>query len=71
MDYSEYGGAGLFGLKAPVIKAHGSSDANAVFNAIRQTRDMVQHQVAGYNKEAVKDKPNANCNNKGGNEWVK
>ena len=23
MDYSEYGGAGLFGLKAPVIKAHG------------------------------------------------
>lgn len=37
MDYSEYGGAGLFGLKAPVIKAHGSSDASAVYNAIRQT----------------------------------
>ncbi|CAH0346947.1 phosphate acyltransferase PlsX [Bacillus sp. CECT 9360] len=45
MDYSEYGGAGLFGLKAPVIKAHGSSDANAFFNAIRQTREMVQHDV--------------------------
>ena len=45
MDYSEYGGAGLFGLKAPVIKAHGSSDANAVYNAIRQTRDMVSHDV--------------------------
>ncbi|MFJ8244019.1 phosphate acyltransferase PlsX [Peribacillus asahii] len=45
MDYSEYGGAGLFGLKAPVIKAHGSSDANAVYNAIRQTRDMVAHDV--------------------------
>ncbi|USK61173.1 phosphate acyltransferase PlsX [Peribacillus asahii] len=45
MDYSEYGGAGLFGLKAPVIKAHGSSDANAVYNAIRQTRDMVAHNV--------------------------
>ncbi|CAG9619744.1 phosphate acyltransferase PlsX [Sutcliffiella rhizosphaerae] len=42
MDYSEYGGAALFGLKAPVVKAHGSSDANAVFNAIRQTREMVQ-----------------------------
>src|SRR5699024_7141925 len=25
LDYSEYGGAGLFGLGAPVIKAHGSS----------------------------------------------
>lgn len=45
MDYSEYGGAGLFGLKAPVIKAHGSSDANAIYNAIRQTRDMVIHDV--------------------------
>lgn len=47
MDYSEYGGAGLFGLNAPVIKAHGSSDANAVFNAIRQTRVMVEHDVVG------------------------
>ena len=45
MDYSEYGGAGLFGLKAPVIKAHGSSDANAIFNAIRQAKDMVEHDV--------------------------
>ena len=31
MDYSEYGGALLFGLKAPVIKAHGSSDEQAIF----------------------------------------
>lgn len=45
MDYSEYGGAGLFGLKAPVIKAHGSSDDHAIYNAIRQTREMVNHQV--------------------------
>ena len=51
MDYSEYGGAGLFGLKAPVIKAHGSSDANAIFNAIRQTRDMVEHDVSGMIQE--------------------
>jgi len=45
LDYSEYGGAGLFGLKAPVVKAHGSSDANAIFNAIRQTREMIINQV--------------------------
>lgn len=45
MDYSEYGGAGLFGLKAPVIKAHGSSDENAVFHAIRQARNMVEQDV--------------------------
>ncbi|MEB7771725.1 phosphate acyltransferase PlsX [Kurthia gibsonii] len=45
MDYSEYGGAPLFGLKAPVIKAHGSSKAQAIYSAIRQTHIMVEHQV--------------------------
>ena len=45
LDYSEYGGAGLFGLKAPLIKAHGSSNGRAVYNAIRQARTMVQHEV--------------------------
>ncbi|KQL58203.1 MULTISPECIES: phosphate acyltransferase PlsX [Bacillaceae] len=45
MDYSEYGGAGLFGLKAPVIKAHGSSDSNAFFHAIRQAKEMVDQDV--------------------------
>lgn len=53
MDYSEYGGAGLFGLKAPVIKAHGSSDANAVFSAVKQTRNMVENAVSQTIKEAV------------------
>lgn len=45
MEYSEYGGAPLFGLKAPVVKAHGSSKARAFYSAIRQTRIMVDHQV--------------------------
>ncbi|MBT2660247.1 phosphate acyltransferase PlsX [Bacillus sp. ISL-45] len=53
MDYTEYGGAGLFGLKAPVIKAHGSSDANAVFNSIRQAREMVEKDVSGTIKTAI------------------
>lgn len=35
-DPREYGGAPFLGLAKPVIKAHGSSDANAVKNAIRQ-----------------------------------
>lgn len=46
MDYSEYGGAALFGLCAPVVKAHGSSDAHAIFHAVRQARDMVANDVA-------------------------
>lgn len=45
MDYTEYGGAALFGLKAPVIKAHGSSNARAFASAIRQARRMVEHNV--------------------------
>ena len=35
-DSTEYGGAPLIGISAPVIKAHGNSDANAIKNAIRQ-----------------------------------
>ncbi|SDJ02621.1 phosphate acyltransferase PlsX [Salimicrobium halophilum] len=46
LDYSEYGGAGLLGLSAPVIKAHGSSDQNAIVNAVRQARDMVKKDVS-------------------------
>lgn len=45
MDYTEYGGAALFGLKAPVIKAHGSSNARAIYSAIRQATIMVEHKV--------------------------
>ncbi|MBB4823965.1 glycerol-3-phosphate acyltransferase PlsX [Sporosarcina luteola] len=53
MDYTEYGGAGLFGLAAPVIKAHGSSNANAILNAIRQARTMVQHDVCKTIQDTV------------------
>ncbi|MFT0800710.1 phosphate acyltransferase PlsX [Bacillus swezeyi] len=56
MDYSEYGGAGLFGLKAPVIKAHGSSDGRAVYHAIRQAREMVSQNVAAFIEEKIQQK---------------
>ena len=36
LDPSEHGGAPILGLSKPVIKAHGSSDAKAFKNAIRQ-----------------------------------
>ncbi|MCA1053477.1 phosphate acyltransferase PlsX [Rossellomorea aquimaris] len=54
LDYTEYGGAGLFGLNAPVIKAHGSSNSVALFNAMRQAREMVKNDVSNTIKEAVK-----------------
>lgn len=55
MDYSEYGGAGLFGLKAPVIKAHGSSNSQSIFSAIRQTREMVEKDVVALIKKTVEE----------------
>lgn len=36
MDYKEYGGAVLLGIRRPVVKAHGSSDPRGFKNAIRQ-----------------------------------
>jgi glycerol-3-phosphate acyltransferase PlsX len=36
VDYAEYGGAPLLGVKAPVIIAHGKSNAKAMQNAIFQ-----------------------------------
>lgn len=42
MDYSEHGGAPLLGVKGACIKSHGSSDANAIKNAIlKQGKGMV------------------------------
>lgn len=45
MDYREYGGAPLLGTRKPVIKGHGSSDALAVFSAIRQAKMFVATDV--------------------------
>ena len=45
MDYSEYGGAPLMGIARPVIKAHGSSNAKAFQNAVRQAVAFVNEGV--------------------------
>ncbi|MCH5349729.1 MAG: phosphate acyltransferase PlsX [Oscillospiraceae bacterium] len=45
MDYKEVGGAVLLGISKPVIKAHGSSDATAFYNAIRQAKNCVEGKV--------------------------
>lgn len=41
-DASEHGGAPLLGISKPVIKAHGSSDAKAIKNAVRQAIFFVE-----------------------------
>jgi glycerol-3-phosphate acyltransferase PlsX len=54
MDYKEYGGAPLLGLNAVVIKAHGSSDARAVFSAIRQAKRCVESNIVQTIKANIK-----------------
>lgn len=44
-DANEHGGAPLLGISKPVIKAHGSSDANAIKNAIRQAIHYVETNI--------------------------
>jgi phosphate acyltransferase len=53
LDYSEYGGAGLFGLAAPVIKAHGSSNSRAILSAIKQANHMVENDVTETIKTTI------------------
>ena len=46
MDYREIGGTQFLGIKKPVIKAHGSSDALAFCNAVRQAMDAASSDIS-------------------------
>ncbi|MDQ3754277.1 MAG: phosphate acyltransferase PlsX [Acidobacteriota bacterium] len=54
LDYSEYGGAPLLGVQQIVVIGHGSSNARAIRNAIRNVKefseyganDRIQHGIA-------------------------
>ncbi len=45
VDYSEYGGAPLLGVKGVCIIAHGRSNANAIKNAIRVAKEFAGGQA--------------------------
>ena len=53
MDADEYGGAPLLGTRRPVIKAHGSSNARAIQNAIRQAKLCVENDLCGVMAESL------------------
>jgi len=52
-DYAEYGGAPLLGVDGICIIGHGSSDARAVFNALRVAREFGGHRIIERIAEAV------------------
>ena len=66
-DSSEYGGAELLGISKPVIKAHGSSNAKAFKNAIRQainvssdnTIDEITENIVAYTERRRAQKKQA------------
>lgn len=52
-DATEVGGAPLLGVEGAVIKAHGNSNARAIFCAIRQARRVVEGGVVELIREGV------------------
>lgn len=53
MDYREVGGTPLLGIRKPIIKAHGSSDALAIYHAIRQAVNTVNGNFAAAIEENI------------------
>ena len=53
MDSEEIGGAPLLGAAKPVIKAHGSSKAKGIKNAIRQAKLCVANDLCGTMQSAL------------------
>jgi len=53
MDYNAVGGAPLLGVEGAVVKAHGSSGEQAIENALRQARRMLEGDVVGKIREGL------------------
>ena len=55
LDHTEYGGAPLLGIKGVCIITHGSSNTNAIKNAVRvaaefaegKVNETIEHELAG------------------------
>ena len=61
LDYREIGGTQFLGIKKPVIKAHGSSDALAFRNAVKQAMDAANTDISSELETALaKIKENEN-----------
>jgi len=45
LDHTEYGGAPLLGVKGVCFITHGSSNANAIKNAIRVAAEFAEHKI--------------------------
>ena len=55
MDYREIGGTQFLGIRKPVIKAHGSSDALAFRNAVKQAMDAAKADFSEELEQMLKE----------------
>jgi glycerol-3-phosphate acyltransferase PlsX len=53
MDYAEYGGAPLLGVKGTSIICHGSSKARAIVNAIKVAADCTEQNMIGLIESSI------------------
>ena len=53
IDYAEYGGAPLLGVKGVTIIAHGRSDARAISSAVRFAKRMVEADINRHITEEI------------------
>ena len=53
LDADEYGGAPLLGVNGVVIKAHGSSNAKAIKNAVRQAKACCENGMVEAIRENI------------------
>jgi len=54
LDYREVGGTQFLGIKRPVIKAHGSSDALAFRNAVKQAMDAAKSDISAELEQSLR-----------------
>ena len=57
LDYSEYGGAPLLGVSAPVLIGHGRSTGHAIMNMIRAARSALSHDMGRRIEERLATMP--------------
>lgn len=55
LDYEQYGGAALLGVKGALVKAHGSSKGHAYACAIAQAHTMVKGGVVGIIAQSLEE----------------
>ena len=55
VDYAEYGGAPLLGVQGTAMICHGSSNPQAIMNAIKMAHDSETHQVVSKMSEHLEE----------------